>query len=226
MANRSFLLTTYKLYHHLDKVKGSAKANCLSVYMCIMKYAWKRNNYECGLRHSTIAKDTGLSRSTIHRTLLTLAKLNILKMIKGRSGKTYRVNATFLVPEKTGAYKSDTLMYKSDTKNVSNIQTLEEQYNNIQYTEIDKIISKGLDTENIIEQLSKLPLANLKDNLKSNPYYINKAIALKEYNDKPKVELNTGAVLKDLKKKTNAHYRYKVEYNKRNNLDWKGRPKN
>jgi len=77
-----------------------------------------------------------------------------------------------------------------------------------------------------IDTLSTLPLADLQANLKSNPYYINKAIALKKENDKPKVELNTGAVLKDLKKKTNAHYRHKVEYNKRNNLDWKGRPKN
>ena len=142
-------------------------------------------------------------------------------MIKGRSGKTYRINATFLVPEKTGAYKSDTLMYKNDTKNVSNIQTLEEQY-----ITLYNILKSDKDMYDKIDTLSTLPLADLQANLKSNPYYINKAIALKKENDKPKVELNTGAVLKDLKKKTNAHYRHKVEYNKRNNLDWKGRPKN
>lgn len=213
MANRSFLLTTYKLYHHLDKVKGQAKSNCINVYMSIMKYAWKKNNYECGLRHSTIAKDTGLSRSTIHRTLLSLAKLNILKMIKGRSGKTYRINPTFLVPEKTPMYKSDTSMCLTDTNNVSSLQTLEEQY-----ITIYNILKSDKDKYDKIASLSTLPLADLQANLKSNPYYIKEAIALKKENDKPKVEFNAVGLLKDLKKSTNANYKYKVEYNKRNNI--------
>ena len=213
MANRSFLLTTYKLYHHLDKVSGSAKANCLSVYMSIMKYAWRKNNYECGLRHSTIAKDTGLSRSTIHRSLLTLAKLNILKMYKGRSGKTYCINAKFLVPEKTGMYKSDTSMYKIDTNYVSNIQTLEEQY-----ITLYNILKSDRDLSYKIDALSVLPLADLQANLKYNPYYIKKAIALKKENDKPKVELNTGAVLKKLAKEKNPQYHIKKQYNIRNNI--------
>jgi hypothetical protein len=186
-----------------------------------MKYAWKKNNYECGLRHSTIAKDTGLSRTTIHRTLLTLAKLNILKMFKGRSGKTYRINAKFLVPEKTPMFKSETRMFQKYTPDVSNLKTLEEQYNTLY-----NILKSDRDMYDKIDTLSTLPLADLQANLKSNPYYINKAIALKKENDKPKVELNTGAVLKDLKKKTNQFYKSKIEFNKRNNLDWKGRPKN
>jgi len=213
VANRSFLLTTYVLYHHLDKVKGQAKSNCINVYMSIMKYAWKRNNYECGLRHSTIAKDTGLSRSTIHRTLLTLAKLNILKMIKGRSGKTYRINAAFLVPEKTGMYKSDTSMYQIDTNNVSNIQTLEEQY-----ITLYNILKSDKDKYEKIELLSTLPLADLQNNLKRNPYYIKEAIALKRENEKPKVELNAGAVMKNLAKKKNPYYAMKKAYNIRNNI--------
>lgn len=213
MANRSFLLTTYVLYHHLDKVKGQAKSNCLNVYMSIMKYAWKKNDYQCGLRHSTIAKDTGLSRTTIHRTLLTLAKLNILKMTKGRSGKTYRINPKFLVPEKTPMFKSETPMFQKYTSNVSNLKTLEEQY-----ITIYNILKSDKDMVDKINSLSVLPLADLQANLKNNPYYIKKAIALKEENEKPKVELNTGAVLKDLKKKTNQFYKSKVEYNKRNNI--------
>jgi len=213
VANRSFLLTTYKLYHHLDKVKGPAKANCLSVYMSLMKYAWKKNNYECGLRHSTIAKDTRLSRTTIHRTLTTLAKLNILKMTKGKSGKTYRINATFLVPEKTPMFKNETSMFQIETKNVSNLKTLEEQY-----ITLYNILKSDKDKYEKIELLSTLPLADLQNNLKENPYYIKEAIALKKENEKPKVELNAGAVMKNLAKKKNPYYAMKKAYNIRNNI--------
>jgi DNA-binding transcriptional regulator YhcF (GntR family) len=53
-----------------------------------MKHAWKKNNYECGLRYSTVAKDTKLSRITVRRTLDTLEKLNIISTVRGKSGKS------------------------------------------------------------------------------------------------------------------------------------------
>ena len=45
-------------------------------------------------------KDTGLCRTTIKECLETLNKLNIVKSIRGRSGKTYVVNEVFLRAEK------------------------------------------------------------------------------------------------------------------------------
>src|SRR6056300_414713 len=99
-VSRGFLHITYKLYHNLDLVDGERKSHCLNVFLSVMKYAWKKNGYKAGLRHETIHKDTGLCRTTIKECLETLNKLNIIKSIRGKSGKTYIVNEVFLRAEK------------------------------------------------------------------------------------------------------------------------------
>ena len=134
IKTRGFLHLTYKLYHHLDKL-GERKATCLCVYLGLLKYAWKKNNYTAGLRHSTIQKDTGLSRTTIHRTLQTLTKLNIISTIKGRSGKTYSINNKFI--------KYETGLFQKYTSNVSNVKTLVETIDTLNNSIIDKIIGKN-----------------------------------------------------------------------------------
>ena len=224
---RGFLQLTYILYHHLDKVGGSKKANCLSVYLSLMKYCWKSNDYRAGLRHSTIEKDTKLSRTTIHRTLLTLTKLNVISTIKGRSGKTYQINPKFVKFEK-GMYKNETSMYKNETLNVSNVQTLVESlvYSNT----IEEIIKNNRgNKQSIIDNLAKLPMTDLKMD-KNNPYYVKLAIQRKEElaaNEK-KTYVSPQKILQALKsisKNSNPRYREKVSYNKRNNLDYKGNAK-
>ena len=226
IKTRGFLQLTYVLYHHLDKVGGSKKANCLSVYLSLMKYCWKSNDYRAGLRHSTIEKDTKLSRTTIHRTLQTLTKLNVISTIKGRSGKTYQINPKFVKFEK-GMYKNETSMYKNETSNVSNVQTLVETiiYNNT----IEEIIKNNRGNQQlIIDNLAKLPLTDLKKD-KNNPYYIKLAIQRKQElaaNEK-KTYVSPQKILQALKsisKNSNPRYREKVSYNKRNNLDYKGNP--
>ncbi len=227
--HRSFLLMTYKLYHHLDKVSGVNKSNCLNVILSLLKYAWKKNNYECGLRHSKIEQDTGLSRTTIYRSLLTLNKLNIIRMVKGKSGKTYKINTAFLHAEKNTVFKSETSMFKSETKYVSNIPTLEEQYNNTLNNKVDEIINKGLAKDIIVEKLAILPLPDLNSSINKHPYYVKLAIEKKKELERQKNIVPTEKILNALKniggKKSNAFYKAKVEYNKRNNLDWKGNPK-
>ena len=195
LRTRGFLHITYVLYHHLDKVSGTKKANCLSVYLSLMKYCWKSNDYKAGLRHSTIQKDTGLSRTTIHRTLQTLTKLNIISTIKGRSGKTYSINNKFIKYKKT-MYKNET--YNSN--NVSNVKTLEETliYNNT----IDKIIGKNkgnLDT--LINELATLPLPDLKGDTK-NVYYCKLAIERKEELARQKNLVDPRIIQRELKKIT------------------------
>ena len=225
---RGFLQLTYILYHHLDKVGGSKKANCLSVYLSLMKYCWKSNDYRAGLRHSTIEKDTKLSRTTIHRTLLTLTKLNVISTIKGRSGKTYQINPKFVKFEK-GMYKNETSMYKNETSNVSNVKTLVETIDTITNKPIEDVIRdyKG-NQQSIIDNLAKLPLDILKMD-KNNPYYVKLAIQRKEElaaNEK-KTYVSPQKILQALKsisKNSNPRYREKVSYNKRNNLDYKGNP--
>ena len=228
IKTRGFLQLTYMLYHHLDKVGGSKKANCLSVYLSLMKYCWKSNDYRAGLRHSTIQKDTGLSRTTIHRTLLTLTKLNVISTIKGRSGKTYQINTKFVKFEK-GMFQNETSMYKNETLNVSNVKTLVETIDTITNKTIEDVIraNKG-NQQSIIDSLAKLPMTDLKMD-KNNPYYVKLAIQRKQElvaNEK-KTYVSPQKILQALKsisKNSNPRYREKVSYNKRNNLDYKGNP--
>ena len=227
MQNRSYLMITYTLFHHLDKLSGTAKANCLSVYLSIMKYAWKKNNYKCGLRHSTIQADTKLSRTTIYRTLITLRKLNIIQMTMGRSGKTYHVNSKFLRIEKEVVFKSETPMFQKNTLNVSNIPTLEEQYLSNQYvnrsSEVVTIIRDNIGNKDIlIDKLSELPLKILKEDT-NNKYYCKLAMIRKEeiaasenatYVSPNKIV----SALNKIKKETNIRYKEKKEYNIRNGI--------
>jgi DNA-binding transcriptional regulator YhcF (GntR family) len=227
--SRAFLHITYKLYGHLDKLSGVKKSHVLNCYLSLMKHAWKKNNYECGLRYSTVAKDTKLSRITVRRTLDTLEKLNIISTVRGRSGKSYKVNEIFLKSESDGSilYIPKSNMYKKDHSNVKKRSVLVEQ---VYINNIDKIIGtyKG-DKESIIDHLAKLPPEELiKDN--KNPYYVKLAINRKEelIAENTKSYVHPQKILNELikiKKQSNPRYVEKVSFNKRNNLDYKGNPK-
>ena len=226
--SRAFLHITYKLYGHLDKLSGVKKSHALNCFLSLMKHAWKKNNYECGLRYSTVAKDTKLSRITVRRTLDTLEKLNIISTVRGRSGKSYKVNEIFLKSELDGSklYIDNNKMYKKDHSYVKKRSVLVEA---LYINRIDKIISdyRG-DKENIIDNLAKLPPELLTEDTK-NPFYVKLALKRKEEitaseNVKyvhPQKIINE---LTKIKKLSNPRYVEKVSFNKRNNLDYKGNP--
>ena len=219
--SRAFLHITYKLYGHLDKLSGVKKSHALNCYLSLMKHAWKKNNYECGLRYSTVAKDTKLSRITVRRTLDTLEKLNIISTVRGRSGKSYKVNQLFIKSESDGSilYTPKSNMYKKDHSYVKKRSVLVEA---LYINRIDKIISdyRG-DKENIIDNLAKLPPELLSEDTK-NPFYVKLALKRKEEiaaaeNTKyvhPQKIINE---LTKIKKQSNHRYREKIEFNKRNN---------
>ena len=226
---RAFLHITYKLYGHLDKLGGTKKSNCLNCYLSLMKHAWKKNNYECGLRYSTIAKETKLSRITVRRTLDTLEKLHIISTVRGRSGKTYKINELFIKTESDGSilYNNNNKKYKKDHSNVYKRSVLVEDINTL---DIENIIRDNRnDKDSLILNLSKLPLSILNSDTK-NPYYIRLAKEKKAELDReskatyvhPQKIINE---LTKIKKNSNPRYREKVAFNKRNNLDYKGRPK-
>ena len=173
-VSRGFLHITYKIYHHLDKLEGVHKSNCLNVFLSVMKYAWKKNGYEARLRHETIHKDTGLCRTTIKNCLSTLNKLNIIKSFRGKSGKTYIVNEVFLRAEKLyEPTKIATRIAQDSHETPILVDTLS-------ITIIDKIISKNKgNLEDIIDHLSTLPADTLKKD-KNNNYYCKLAIKRKE----------------------------------------------
>ena len=228
LRTRGFLHITYLLFHHLDKVGGSKKANCLSVYLSLMKYCWKSNHYTAGLRHSTIQKDTGLSRTTIHRTLLTLAKLNIISTIKGRSGKTYKINTKFVKFEKD-MYKNETALFQKYTPNVSNVMTLVESLDTVNNKDNknSKISNIILDCngskEESVKKLSTLPTPELLKaiELKDNPWYCQLALTEKEESEgkgklvDPQIIANS---LKKISKESNFAYKKKKEFNIKNGI--------
>jgi len=224
---------TYKLYGHLDKLSGVKKSNCINCYLSLMKHAWKKNNYECGLRYSTVAKETKLSRITVRRTLDTLEKLNVISTVRGRSGKTYKINQLFIKTESDGSilYTNKSKMYKKDHSDVYKRAVLVEALNTIDKgNNIENIIrdNRG-NMDSLILNLSKLPLSDLNSDTK-NPYYVKLAKEKKielEHESKatyvhPQKIINE---LTKISKNSNPRYREKVAFNKRNNLDYKGRPK-
>ena len=226
-TSRGFLHITYKLYHHMDILDGEKKSHCLNVFLSVMKYAWKKNGYKADLRHETIHKDTGLCRTTIKSCLETLNKLNIVKAIRGRSGKTYIVNEVFLKVEKTYESFNKPQIAVKPSPDSRFTATLEEE---LSINNISKIIgSFAGDKERIVDKLSELPLDQLESD-KANPYYCKLAIERKGESKKSYVSPDKIVAalsnLKNERKKANPFYKSKVEYNKRNNLDWKGRPKN
>ena len=223
--SRGFLHITYKIYHHLDKLEGVHKSNCLNVFLSVMKYAWKKNGYEANLRHETMHKDTGLCRTTIKECLQTLNTLNIVKSIRGRSGKTYIVNEVFLRAENTYQDSRQTPISRSQiavspTRDSRNTTTLEET---IYINNIGNIVkSFAGDREKILDELSKLPIEELKSD-KTNVYLCKLAIERKEDNEmKAKATYVSGdkilSALSRIKKQANPRYREKVEYNKRNGI--------
>jgi len=220
-VSRGFLHITYKLYHHLDLVDGERKSHCLNVFLSVMKYAWKKNGYKAGLRHETIHKDTGLCRTTIKSCLETLNKLNIVKSVRGRSGKTYLVNETFLRAEKL--YEPTQIAVKP-TQDSRFTATLEDTLPSIlPGNNIGKIVkSFAGDTQKILDELSKLPLDELKAET-VNVYLCKQAIQLKEDKERESkaTYVNSEKILSALsriKKQANPRYREKVEYNKRNGI--------
>ena len=214
-VTRGFLHITYKIYHHLDKLEGVHKSNCLNVFLSVMKYAWKKNGYEARLRHASIEKDTGLCRTTIKDCLQSLNTLNIIKSIRGRSGKTYIVNEVFLRAEKL---YEPTQIAVSPTPDSRHTATLEEtlSINN----NVSKIVkSLAGNREKIIEELSKLPVTELQED-KTNVYLCKLAIEHKqEYENKTYVSSDKIlSALKDMSKNNNINYKRKKEYNIRNGI--------
>ncbi|MBN87984.1 hypothetical protein CMO95_00065 [Candidatus Woesearchaeota archaeon] len=213
-TSRGFLHITYKIYHHLDKLDGVHKSNCLNVFLSVMKYAWKKNGYEAKLRHSSIEKDTGLCRTTIKSCLQTLNTLNIVKSIRGRSGKTYIVNEVFLRAEKL---YEPTKIAVSSTQDSRLTPILEET---LSINNISKIVKSHTgDREKIISELSKLPITEL-ENDKTNVYFCKLAIEYKKENEN-KTYVSSEKILNALKKmskETNFRYKQKKEYNIRNGI--------
>jgi hypothetical protein len=201
-------------------VDGEKKSHCLNVLLSVMKYAWKKNGYKAQLRHETIHKDTGLCRTTIKSCLETLNKLNIVKSIRGKSGKTYIVNEVFLKVEKTYENFNKSEIAVKPTQDSRFTATLEEE---ISINTIGKIVkSFAGDKERIIDELSKLPTDELKSET-VNVYLAKQALQRKEDNQRENKANYVSSdkilsALSRIKKETNPRYVEKKNYNIRNGI--------
>jgi hypothetical protein len=213
-TSRSFLLLTYKLYNKLDELSGPSKGNCLNVILSLLKYAWKSSDYKCAVRYSTIIKDTKLSKMTVRRSCRLLEDLGIIKIKRLSSANLYSMNSTYLKAEVS---KLNTQKAKYGHSEGTYLNSINRNIN-IKNTLIEKIMKKGLAKDAIIKELSELPFEELKSD-KTNIYYCNLAIALKEELLREKNLVPTEKILASLRnttKKSNSRYIEKVEYNKRN----------
>jgi hypothetical protein len=220
-SSRSFLLLTYKLYHKLDTLSGTNKAYCLTVFLSLLKYAWKSSGYKCSIRYATLIKDTKLSKMTIRRSCGLLSELGIIKIKRLPSANLYSINTTFLksevLPQNTQGIQENTLGYYHRTVLIETLITITNTL-----SKIDKIISDNRSSKDklITELIKHCTLEELKED-KKNVYYCKLAIA--EYaaakNTNFASQAQIVSALKNIGgKKSNAFYRAKVEYNKKNNI--------
>jgi hypothetical protein len=210
------------------------KAQCLSILLILLRFANPKTG-SCYPRYSTIREMIGLSRMTLYRCigLMIDAKLIIKKRLS--SSNLYTLAPILLVNDVSNRYGVVSNRYESGIYKVSinktNINKLV-LINNKMKDRIDKIVNnRSLTKQNKIIELASVPLAELKECIKYHPYYIQKAIEhqeqeLREQKILPKHVIDQtikAAVSKSVKNRS-AAYKAKVEYNKRNGLNWKGEP--
>jgi hypothetical protein len=160
-------------------------------------------------------------------------------LIKRRLSSTnlYTLAPIMLVNDVSNRYEVVSNRYLSGIHKVSinktNINKTILIKNGMNINKIDKIVnSKDIDKQTKIVELASVPLAELQSYYNKHPYYIQQAIEYQEQELRdaravPKhvvEQAMTAAVSKTIKNRS-ASYKAKVEFNRRNNLDWQGKPK-
>ena len=222
------------------------KAHCYSVLVMLLRHANYKTG-ECFPRLSTIAKPLGLSKVTVYKCIKIMIKAGILLKARLPSTCMYKINPQFVYsdiktvnihkPSDIKTVKGDIKSVNGDIKTVKvliehNIEHYIEHFNGI----INKILNNNRGNKDIIVYLisQSIPLPELNNLLLQNihTYYVRLAIdkhreLLRQKNLLPQdlAKQSISQALKQNGKMRSAAYKAKVEYNKRNNLDWQGKPK-
>ena len=213
------------------------KPYALAIIVMLLKYVNQKKG-ECFPRYAKIRKDLGCSKKTLTNYMHLLSTAGLIKIRRLSSTNLYTINPILLVNEVNLVQGVGNMVHISGVPNAHiNKTSLNNIYNNIGKNKLDNKIdrivnSKDIDKQTKIIELASLPLPELKQCISNHPYYIRKAIELKEQELRdaravPKhvvEQAMTAAVSKTIKNRS-AAYKAKVEYNKRNNLDWQGKPK-
>ena len=210
------------------------KAQCLAILLVLLRFANPKTG-SCYPRYSKIKDMIGLSRMTLYRCIRLMIDAKLLIKRRLSSTNLYTLAPIMLVNDVSNRYEVVSNRYLSGIHKVSinktsiNKTVLIDSVNNI--NKIDKIVnSKDIDKQTKIIELASVPL--LEQYIDKHPYYIREAIKYQEQELRDKRSLPkhiveqamTAAVSKNAKNRS-FNYRKKIEFNKRNNLDWQGKPK-
>lgn len=216
----------------------SRKPYALAIIVMLLKYVNQKKG-ECYPRYSKIRKDLGCSKKTLTNYMHLLSTAGLIKIRRLSSTNLYTINPILLINEVYDIPQVGNMVHISGVPNAHINKTYLNKHilltsNNKMYNKIDKIVNdRNIDKQSKIIKLASLPLPELKQCISNHPYYIRKAIELKEQELRdaravPKhivEQAMTAAVSKTIKNRS-AAYKAKVEYNKRNGLNWKGEPIN
>ena len=226
------------LFEH-SGYKGLAdnrKPYALAIIVMLLKYVNQKKG-ECFPRYAKIRKDLGCSKKTLTNYMHLLSTAGLIKIRRLSSTNLYTINPILLVNEVNLVQGVGNMVHISGVPNAHISKTYLNKHivltSNNRMNKIDRIVnSKEIDKQTKIVELASVPLAELQSYYNKHPYYIQKAIEYQEQELRDKRSLPkhivdqamTAAVSKNVKNRS-FNYRKKIEFNKRNNLDWQGKPK-
>ena len=234
------------LFEH-SGYKGLAdnrKPYALAIIVMLLKYVNQKKG-ECFPRYAKIRKDLGCSKKTLTNYMHLLSTAGLIKIRRLSSTNLYTINPILLVNEVNLVQGVGNMVHISGVPNAHInktylnkhiVLTKNNKMDKVNINKIDKIVNdKTIDKQRKIIKISQcMGLPELKECITNNihPYYARVALELKEQELRdaravPKhivEQAMTAAVSKTIKNRS-ASYKAKVEYNKRNNLDWQGKPK-
>jgi hypothetical protein len=209
------------------------KAQCLAILLVLLRFANPKTG-SCYPRYSKIKDMIGLSRMTLYRCIRLMIDAKLLIKRRLSSTNLYTLAPIMLVNDVSNRYEVVSNRYLSGIHKVSINKTSINKTvlinNGMINNKIDKIVnSKDIDKQTKIIELASIPL--LEQYIDKHPYYIREAIKYQEQELRDKRSLPkhiveqamTAAVSKNAKNRS-FNYRKKIEYNKRNGLNWKGEP--
>ena len=247
MANKSHIRLNVSLFNHdlFLSLPSKRKGDCLSILIVLLRFT----NFRSGLcypRYSKIKELTGYSESKIKIIINILVRHSFIMKKRLSSSNLYKINPEFIHrSERNDSHNltgdSQNLpIRQSDSSSINKTNIIKtsiiELSNKSLSNKIEGIVNnKSLDKQNKIIKIAQcMGLPELKECITNNihPYYARVALELKEQElrDQKAVPKNIldqrlSSALKTNSKNRSAAYKAKVEFNKRNNLDWQGKPK-
>jgi hypothetical protein len=202
----------------------------------LLKYVNQKKG-ECFPRYAKIRKDLGCSKKTLTNYMHLLSTAGLIKIRRLSSTNLYTINPILLVNEVYEVQGVGNMVHISGVPNAHINKTYLNKHivltKNNKMNKVDDIVNNtSLDKQSKIIKLASLTLPELKKFIKQHPHYVQKAIEYQEQELRDKRSLPkhiveqamTAAVSKNAKNRS-FNYRKKIEFNKRNNLDWQGKPK-